>query len=450
MRQLAAHRTRLSNTEATASQLREMRVEIEEAFAERQEMLEVQARVEREMLKHLERRLQSAKGSARRNDEPAANVKSEMSPMRSRMKEQIESLLSENVRLSSPSTPSTPPSCPKLEVQANNQRPDPKSMDVADKISNQAQNPSPAAPKQSNIQTETPTSSNPAGSSDSSTKEKTFLVKRTSELEEQLQLAKNMICTLREAVKGKDMLEEAVSIMQKKLVTVENGEQCVTPETSGTSSGRLQDSESKGKGKMSKAEANYLQQRGETLRTETPKSRVDNQQKEVDSQERDVDRQKNDVDNQQKEVDRQQKEVDNQQKEVDNQQKGVDSHQKESGKMSRDESNSNDNQKAQGSPSRPSNRIQMGEYYVLVSHSKFFEIDWKKYYQQTSEAKFVCKKCPVTKSTRNYIQDHVWVDHCGGSFRCPYCAINAPTMLSRSSIRPHMKKFHPNKGSSKK
>ncbi|XP_015119878.1 uncharacterized protein LOC107043085 [Diachasma alloeum] len=88
-------------------------------------------------------------------------------------------------------------------------------------------------------------------------------------------------------------------------------------------------------------------------------------------------------------------------------------------------------------PDRP---IWVGEAYVLASHEKFFEIKWRSHYEQRGTHKFLCKKCKHTTTGRGTMEDHIWVNHYGGTFKCPSCINYA--LRSRYNIKRHMHTCH--------
>lgn len=211
-------RARLSNTEATALELREMKYEMEAALDEQEKMLEMQAKVERDTIKHLEICLESAARSTQ------DSVEDETSSRKSPIRIKLESLLADEAliphfehTLTSPraqeddSKDPIPPEnmiwikSEPLEGTLGTLESDFRRSELEDRI--QTQN---SLLSLEEVLWE---------------QDKPLLVARTNKFAEQLQSAKTMISILREAVMGKSLLEEAVATMQKKLQAAERVQQ---------------------------------------------------------------------------------------------------------------------------------------------------------------------------------------------------------------------------------
>ncbi|XP_015126059.1 uncharacterized protein LOC107047746 [Diachasma alloeum] len=88
--------------------------------------------------------------------------------------------------------------------------------------------------------------------------------------------------------------------------------------------------------------------------------------------------------------------------------------------------------------------IKVSEFCVLPSNPKWFEIDWEREYTQDVSREYICNTCSLIVENKMRIQDHVWVTHFGGGFKCPVCPDSARALTRRYSIGAHMRSKHPN------
>ncbi|XP_015125995.1 uncharacterized protein LOC107047708 [Diachasma alloeum] len=89
--------------------------------------------------------------------------------------------------------------------------------------------------------------------------------------------------------------------------------------------------------------------------------------------------------------------------------------------------------------------LKVGKNFMLVSNSKFFQMDWRNEYRHIGKNKWSCEKCDWIELRRFRIEDHVWVVHYEECFKCPHCPFNdeGNYFPSRSNMKQHLKRTHP-------
>ncbi|KAK0172583.1 hypothetical protein PV328_005884 [Microctonus aethiopoides] len=92
-------RTRLSHQETTIQQLHNIRKQIEEIFQKEKNMLEMQAALDKQTIKQLELRVESARNVAQEARDSQSSVENEMFQMKAKLEQKIVALLEENVKL---------------------------------------------------------------------------------------------------------------------------------------------------------------------------------------------------------------------------------------------------------------------------------------------------------------------------------------------------------------
>ncbi|XP_015126086.1 uncharacterized protein LOC107047768 [Diachasma alloeum] len=65
--------------------------------------------------------------------------------------------------------------------------------------------------------------------------------------------------------------------------------------------------------------------------------------------------------------------------------------------------------------------ITVGGQYILPSDDRFFNINWEAYYTHRNSHENYCNICLEMKNSKVKMQDHIWIQHCGGRFKCPWC-----------------------------
>lgn len=76
--------------------------------------------------------------------------------------------------------------------------------------------------------------------------------------------------------------------------------------------------------------------------------------------------------------------------------------------------------------------------FVHATSSLFFTIDWTKHYSGNTK-QLVCNKCLWISRCKNNMEDHVYVQHFNGKFKCPQCP---STFTWRTGVLGHSGKSH--------
>ncbi|XP_015126024.1 uncharacterized protein LOC107047728 [Diachasma alloeum] len=398
-RELRVVVTELSEIEATVSKLRGMRREMNKIFDEEEQILEVQAKLKRETMEHLE--LDLEKSYAQEGLDRPATVEVEMA-MNRRISGKIKTIMSNNSR--------------RVNL-ANTEQ-----AATTSKFKESGAEPQMQLEKKIKIELEI----QELDSQDSDLEEANFhriprKKKKTpaNGLEEQLQSAKNAISTTREGLKKKLRFEEKISNVTKKLDDAEGVEQQGV------------------RRKTTRSEASSTASKNRTTRSQEPEvvwiheKRHQWASDELQTTNRGTERRS--------EGSKAMRECSTSRnaEESDSELIVVDVHSDDNEAPPGEQADDKDKKPSEGEQSSQGRRIIVGNYHVLPSDSKFFEIDYEKHYRCNSARRFACNKCSSkSHSGRQRIEDHIWVTHYGGRFNCPFC----PSSFSRrDDIRPHMK-----------
>uniref|UniRef100_A0A6V7IDT1 Mitotic spindle assembly checkpoint protein MAD1 n=1 Tax=Bracon brevicornis TaxID=1563983 RepID=A0A6V7IDT1_9HYME len=225
--EVVALKTRLSHTEATVSQLHKIRREIEEIFEKEKNMLEMQAELDKQTIKQLELRLDASRKSTHEAREAQAAAEAELYQVKTKLEQKIVALLNENATLkdnaihsnSQESSPAPKPDEPdaelKLKLEASDERIHELEQKLKDHFVSEQQF------ELQNIEIQNLKMKIEKLESERALWDegKMMLARaaRANELEKELQSANDLISNLREAVKGKLLLEEQMCSMEKRV-----------------------------------------------------------------------------------------------------------------------------------------------------------------------------------------------------------------------------------------
>ncbi|XP_011297899.1 mitotic spindle assembly checkpoint protein MAD1 [Fopius arisanus] len=233
--ELVALRTRLSHTEATVNQLHKIRREIEEVFERDKHMLEMQAELDKQTIKQLELRVESSRKSTHDAREAQASAESELFQTKSKLEAKILALMTENARLkeinviysnSEEFSSSPKPQEDNSEIQAKLEAADDRILELEGRVKE-------LVSTQQELELQNLELQNVRMKVETLEAERALWEEgrsllaraaRANELEKELQLAREQINNLREAVKGKLLLEEQICNMEKRLEHTERVE----------------------------------------------------------------------------------------------------------------------------------------------------------------------------------------------------------------------------------
>ncbi|XP_015119253.1 mitotic spindle assembly checkpoint protein MAD1 [Diachasma alloeum] len=232
--ELVALRTRLSHTEATVTQLHKIRREIEEVFERDKHMLEMQAELDKQTIKQLELRLESSKKSTQEARESQAAAELELFQIKSKLEQKILALMTENASLKETAmycNSEDSPASPKLQeedsdAQLKLEAAEERILELEVKlkehmVSHQELELQNLELQNARMKIETLEAERALWEEGKSLLSRAA---RANELEKEIQLAKEQISILREAVKGKLLLEEQMANMEKRLEHTERVE----------------------------------------------------------------------------------------------------------------------------------------------------------------------------------------------------------------------------------
>ncbi|XP_015123484.1 uncharacterized protein LOC107045665 [Diachasma alloeum] len=424
----------LSNTEATAIQVRKMRRQMEEIFNDEEKVLEISARMKRDAIERLKEHLETSYVHEAREHQTA---EISMAPIMSRMMTKIKELFfrtSDILKVSPTSSnyfsePSI--SSKSQETEAELQIPPEKEIkieaedNVEDNSENQALDLHNSGLEELNIDTQR-----------ISAIVKQILLEqektRTKALVEQLQPLTVEISSLREAM-IKLKFEAKISNVREKSDVAERVEEqslhCGSRESersaaSNRATSQLQQPEDilMEEGRDQKAQVDDVQNINET----TQRTFEESEQMEEDSTARNTE-----------ECDSEVIEVDVPSDLVDNNDSSWEPSDEDESPPSTQQSESDYEEASGGEELRPVRKLIVGNYYVIPSNPQFFEINWKDHYTFKRPRSYTCIYCSQTIANRLAMQDHIWVQHHGEYFKCPLCP-SSYSISRRTSIRKHM------------
>ncbi|XP_015114258.1 WEB family protein At5g16730, chloroplastic isoform X2 [Diachasma alloeum] len=372
--ELMTLRVRLSESEATVTQLHRIRREIEEIFDKERIMLQLQIKVDKELIDQLQVDLDKAVRSAHEALEAKTSAEAAMSQMVIGMEEKFSELLKENTRLKE-SIPSNSEEFPEsLEDTESLQKlriAETKILELEDKLEESiiSQKEFELLSAELNYVT-----NQKIKIEKTAILEKKAVLTRMQELEDELQSSQNTISNLREVVKKMGLLQE------KKLENTETVEKQVVK----------------------------LQQNGDKSSASPDEMRCPQEEKEV------------------REIHKLQKEPDGRQDAMKN--KGSDLKLTDDGSTYSDDDDSSckvSDRYESSSGSQPDDidtkmeiamsesgtksvEIMVGNHSILVSDEKFFEVDWQDEYMDNGD-EYSCMRCPLAR--RDSITQHMMECH---------------------------------------
>uniref|UniRef100_A0A0C9RR23 Rest-a_0 protein n=1 Tax=Fopius arisanus TaxID=64838 RepID=A0A0C9RR23_9HYME len=369
IRELEVYRTRLSNTEVAMGHLQKMKEEVERAFLEREQMLEMQLRVEGDTMRNLEDRLELAKRGCEEICESEVTVEAEFFSRETRIREKIESLFSEDPTLNRNALFLQTEKIENVEGQMMRME-----MKVDGGLKKNMGTHESQGPGREGVDDSKISRADDLGNNNA------ILLARARELEKQLESAKNTILTFRQVENEKNYPGGVGPTGQRDLGAVEgvdqSGEHEENERTPEITASRVPDGVTSVQDKLLPQACGIC--------------------KDMKASEDEGER----------------------------------NSQQESTNTSPDKLKKGEN-----------SRLNIKNYYILVSHPKFFEINWEKYYRPVRCGGFTCTQCFQKKSSKSSMQDHIWIEHFKERFLCPFCS-NVSLFISRYNVGYHIRTRH--------
>ncbi|XP_015125996.1 COP1-interactive protein 1-like [Diachasma alloeum] len=485
-KELESLRLKISLTEAAAIQHHKLRKQTEDLFVREKNILEMQVQRDAETIKQLEKDLGTAMRRAHEACVPQLSVESEMARPRATIQQRITKLATKNLRLEDDATQSTSPRASDLtKLQEENREALEKLVAAEKKISELEKTIDENLTSQAEVELQSlklqqaKIMIHRLSSTNRTLSEREKLsTAHIKELEKEIESSKDKLAMLSDVVKEKvvanEGLEKQISILKEKLKNRERlqAQLAILRDRCGELSSKLLECKKEENVPGSEALQSTPQQAASSVAAmplpliQLPKSQVDAWQKGSDKTGEDLRRSRAAKRKSAEMTRRNIEDFDDVQSVVDGN-RGRNEDKDSSWNVPDDEESFSDNQSdeddcdslpdenedgnSEGEPTsikQPDEnlRVQVGQYYsVIVSSSQFFTIKWQFEYKHREANRWVCKKCDVVETSRNKIEDHIWVVHYDGHFTCPLCTYRPRLLQRRDSIRQHVKKAHPEK-----